>query len=105
MQKIILISSCLLAVVADTLFVLYAKSKSHANWLLISGLTLIVFASAIWAYSMRKGIESTMAITYYALLTVIACSLVGVLIFHESLSPLNIAGIILALIALVMIGL
>ena len=105
MDKLILFISCIVAVVADTLFVFYAKTKNHTPWLLVAGIILMNISALVWTYSMRKGIESSIAITFYALFTVAACSSVGVLIFKEHLSLINTIGIILALIALVMIGL
>ena len=105
MEKLILFTSCIVAVIADTFFVFYAKGKSHTNLFLIGGLILTNIAALVWAYSMRKGIESAVAITFYALLTVAACTAVGVFLFKEPLSVINGIGIILALVALFMIGL
>lgn len=104
MDKLILFTSCIVAVIADTLLVFYAKTKEHTPWFLIIGIILMNIAAIVWTISMRKGIESSIAITFYALFTVAACSAIGVLIFGEQLSVVNAIGIILALIALVMIG-
>ncbi len=100
-----MITSCVVAVIADTFFVFYAKGKGHNNLFLIAGLILTNIAALVWAYSMKKGIESAVAITFYALLTVAACTAVGVILFKEPLSPINAFGIILALVALFLIGL
>ncbi len=104
MEKIILLASCGIAVVGDSLFVFYAKSKGHSSAFLIVGLILVNISSIIWAYSMRKGIESSIAITFYALFTVAACSSIGVLLFGEHLSRVNTFGIFLAIVALILIG-
>ena len=104
MDKLILLTSCIVAVVADTLLVFYAKTKEHTPWFLIVGIVLMNIAAIVWTYSMRKGIESSIAITFYALFTVAACSTVGIFIFKEQLSTINAIGIGLAIVALVMIG-
>jgi multidrug transporter EmrE-like cation transporter len=103
-HKIILFISCIVAVFADTLLVFYAKTKSNTPALLIVGIVLMNISALVWTYSMRKGIESSVAITVYALFTVAACSSIGIWIFKDHLSATNIAGIVLALVALVMIG-
>ena len=105
MNKLILFISCIVAVIADTLFVFYAKTKNHNMILVIAGLILMNVSALVWTYSMRKGIESSIAITFYALFTVTACSIIGIFIFKEHMSAMNLAGILLALIALLMIGL
>lgn len=105
MQKLILFTSCIGAVIADTFLVFYAKTKLHTPWFLVVGIILLNISALVWTYSMRKGIESSIAITFYALFTVAACTLVGVFIFKDQLSTVNIIGIVLALIALFMIGL
>lgn len=61
-------------------------------------------SALVWTYSMRKGIESSIAITFYALFTVAACVVVGVYVFNDQLSTANIVGIVLSLIALVLIA-
>lgn len=104
MNKLLLIASCVVAVLADTLLVWWAKKESHPTYAIVLGMILMNVAGFIWAYTMRKGIESAMAITFYALFTVAACSFLGFVIFHEPLSITNIVGIFLALIALVLIG-
>ncbi len=104
MQKLVLIASCIVAVLADTLFVFYAKLKTHHVWLLVAAMILMNISAIVWVYCMRRGIESSIAITFYALFTVAACSAIGVLIFKDHLSTLNLIGMALALVALVLIG-
>ncbi len=104
MNKILLIASCLVAVIADMMMVWWAKKDTGHNFILVLAIVLVNVASLIWAYTMRKGIESAIAITFYALFTVAGCSFLGFIVFHESLSIINLVGIVLALIALFLIG-
>ena len=105
MEKIILVASCIVAVVADMLLVWWAKQGDHPTWILVLSLILLNAAAVIWAYSMYKGIESATAITFYALFTVAGCSLLGFLVFKETLTAVNAVGIGLSFIALILIGL
>lgn len=86
------------------MFVLYSKKSQHSLSLLVVTLLLNMIGCILWCYSMKKGIESSMAITVYAILTTIGCSLLGVLIFKETISIINIIGIGIALIALYLIN-
>ncbi len=104
MNKVLLIASCLVAVIADMMMVWWAKKDAGHNFMLVLAIILVNIASIIWAYTMRKGIESAIAITFYALFTVAGCSFLGFVVFHEHLSMANFIGIILALIALILIG-
>lgn len=105
MNKVFLIASCVVAVIADMLLVWWAKKDTHPSWAWIMGIILINIASLVWMYTMRKGIESATAITFYALFTVAGCSFLGFVIFHESLSLINSLGLVLGFIALIMISL
>ena len=105
MNKVLLIISCVVAVIADMLFVWWAKSENHPSWTWIVGILLLNIATVVWMYTMRKGIESATAITFYALFTVAGCSFLGFVIFKEHLSLLNSAGLILGFISLIMISL
>ncbi len=104
MNKLILVASCVVAVVSDMLLVWWAKKDNHPTLAIITGLVLMNIAGFIWAYTMRHGIESATAITFYALFTVAGCSFLGFVIFKESLSLINSLGLIIALIALIMIS-
>lgn len=104
MNKLILIISCIVAVISDMLFVWWAKKNTHPTWALIIGMILLNIAAVIWMYTMKKGIESATAITFYALFTVAGCSFLGFMIFGEHLSVINSIGLLLALVALVMIS-
>jgi multidrug transporter EmrE-like cation transporter len=105
MNKFLLFLSCIIAVIADMGFVWWAKNPTHPIWFLVGAIILNIIGLAIWAYTMRNGIESAMAITAYSLMTVAGCSFLGVVIFKEALSTVNAIGMILAMIALVLISL
>lgn len=105
MNKLILFTSCIVAVIADMLMVWWAKRADHPFWAVSVGIILLNVAGFAWMQAMRSGIESATAITFYALFTVAGCSFLGFAIFGESLSVLNSFGIILALVALILIGL
>ncbi len=104
MNKFLLISSCAVAVVADMLFVWWAKRVNHPIWSAIIGIILLNIATIVWMYTMKKGIESATAITFYAIFTVAGCSFLGFVIFKEPLSLTNGIGLVLAVIALVLIS-
>ncbi len=104
MNKLLLIVSCVVAVAADMLFVWWAKRGSHPTWSAIVGIVLLNTATIVWMYTMKKGIESATAITFYALFTVAGCSFLGFVIFKEPLSFINGLGLLLAIVALVLIS-
>ena len=85
MNKLLLFFSCVVAVIADMSFVWWAKKDTHPNWTWIIGIVLLNIATLVWMYTMRKGIESATAITFYALFTVTGCSFLGFIIFHEQI--------------------
>ena len=97
--------SCVVAVIADMLFVWWAKRINHPSWAAIIGIILLNIAAVAWMYTMKKGIESATAITFYALFTVAGCSFLGFVIFKEPVSTTNAIGLVLAVIALVLISL
>ena len=104
MDKLLLIASCVVAVVADMLFVWWAKKETHPAWSWIIGIILLNVATVVWMYTMKKGIESATAITFYALFTVAGCSFLGFVIFKEHLSFINSLGLVIGFIALIMIS-
>lgn len=104
MNKLLLLFSCILAVVADMIWVWWAKSKDHSKGLLITGYMFSLIALVLWIYSMLKGITAAQAITIYALFTIAGCTALGYLVFNENLSTTNWIGMILAVIALIMIS-
>ena len=105
MNKLLLFFSCIVAVIADMSFVWWAKKASHPTLFMVLGLILMNVAGVAWMITMRKGIESATAITFYALFTVAGCSFLGFVVFKEPLSLVNSIGIGLALVALILIGL
>ena len=104
MNKILLFCSCLLAVVADMIWVWWAKSVDHSKSLLIIGYFISLIALILWIYSMLKGITAAQAITIYALFTIAGCTALGYIVFNENLSTTNWIGMLLAVIALIMIS-
>ena len=104
MNKLLLIISCVVAVMADMLFVWWAKEDTHPNWSWIVGMVLLNIATLVWMYTMRRGIESATTITFYALFTVAGCSFLGFIIFKEQMHVVNIIGLCLALVALILIA-
>jgi len=104
MNRLLLIASCLIAVIADMLFVWYAKHSDHPLWALIVAFVLNTIGCGIWMYTLRNGIESATAITFYALFTVAGCSLLGTVYFKEILSTTNLIGVVLGLIALILLS-
>ncbi len=105
MNQFLLLVSCFVAVIADMLFVWWAKKDTHPTIAMILALVLCNIAALVWSYTMRKGIESATAITFYALFTVAGCSFLGFVIFKEPLSFTNTVGLILAIVALILISL
>ena len=87
------------------LFVWWAKKATHPIFSAVVGVVLLNIATVIWMYTMREGIESATAITFYALFTVIGCSFLGIVVFKEPLSFINGFGMVLGLIALILISL
>lgn len=105
MNKLLLFTSCGLAVVADMLFVWWAKHQTHPLWCIVVGMILLNITGLMWAYTMYKGVESATAITIYSLLTVAGCTFLGYVVFQETLTTVNAIGLILGVIALIMISL
>lgn len=104
MNKLLLFLSCVIAVVSDISYVWYSKNNEHSLTALVIGIIGSIISVSIWVYTMKHGIESTMAITVYALLTVAGCSCLGYFIFHEPLSLQNKIGLLLAMAALLLIS-
>lgn len=104
MNKLLLFASCFIAVVADMLLVWWAKNPKHPLWSLIIAVILNSIGMFIWTYTMKNGIESATAITFYALFTVAGCSFLGFVIFNEPLSMTNTIGLIMGFIALILIS-
>lgn len=74
----------------------------HKNYLLIFGVFLYMVATMFWAFSLRYQ-NLSKAVVIFAVLTLIVGTLVGVLVYKEELTPLNIVGILLGLTSIVLI--
>lgn len=104
MNKLLLILSCVVAVIADMMLVWFAKKPNHPILFFIGAFLINAFGIAVWTYTMMKGIESATAITFYAVATVAGCSILGYYVFGEHLSNINLAGVILAVVALILMS-
>lgn len=104
MLKFLLYISCVLAVLSDMLMVLWAKNSKHPIWYLIVAIVLIIATWFFWLYPIYKGFKISIAISLYAIFSIIGCCFVGIVIYHEQLSIINIIGIVLGLIALIMVS-
>jgi multidrug transporter EmrE-like cation transporter len=100
----LLIASCIIAVIADMLFIFWAKKETHPTWLIGMAFLLNTIGTIIWIYCLRFGIESAFAITFYALFTVAGCSVVGYFVFKEHLSVVNFIGLILSVLSILLIS-
>ena len=54
MNKLLLFASCFVAVIADMLFVWWAKRDDHPISAIVVGMILLIIASLVWMYTMRK---------------------------------------------------
>ena len=64
MNKLLLILSCVVAVIADMMLVWFAKKPNHPILFFIGAFLINAFGIAVWTYTMMKGIESATAITF-----------------------------------------
>jgi drug/metabolite transporter (DMT)-like permease len=102
MDKILLFSSCFIAVIADMLMVWWAKHYDHPLWTILVAGVLNTVGMIIWCYSMKKGVESSVAIVVYALATSAGCSILGFMIFNETISRTNAAGMVMGVISFIL---
>lgn len=100
----ILIASCLIAVVGDNLIAWYAKRPAHSLILLTLGLVCSVAGMLVWAFAMKVGIESSKAITVYAVLTTLSVTALGVFAFGEQLNIRGYTGVVAGIISLLLLG-
>ena len=83
-----------LEVVGDILFKEWTIKNN--TWLLVSGVIFYMIATTFWAFSLKyQGLAK--AVVIFGVLTVIIGVLVGVFLYKEELTTLNIIGIILGL--------
>lgn len=104
MNIFFLFVSCIGAVIADMLFVYWAKSTSHQKWIFFSAYFLSSCCIILWSYTMKLGLKSANAIAIYALFTMAGCTLLGYYLFSEQLSLPNWIGLFLAAIAIILIS-
>lgn len=105
MNKALLFLSCFLSVAADMMLVAWAKGSRSPWYLFAAAFVINAFGIAVWTYTMRMGIESATAITIYAVFTVAGCALLGHFQFGETLSTVNIIGVILGIVSLILVSL
>jgi drug/metabolite transporter (DMT)-like permease len=73
------------------------------NLTLVPIFIIFICSFFLWMWAMK--IESfSKVVNYYALLGIVGGSVLGLLFFQEKLSFLNIAGIILALVSIILIS-
>jgi multidrug transporter EmrE-like cation transporter len=89
-------------VVGDILFKYW--SLNSKTFFIVGGVLIYSVATVIWAYSLKYGYLSK-EITIFTVFNLIAVVLAGVLIFKESLSTINIIGIILGVISVILVQL
>jgi len=87
------------------LLVWWAKHADHPWWAFVIGMIINILGMAIWAYSMKKGEGSVVAGMFYALFMSAGSAYVGFVYFHETLSAVNVLGMVLAVMALLLISL
>jgi multidrug transporter EmrE-like cation transporter len=91
---LLVIIVAILEVAGDILFKEWTIKNN--NWLLFLGVLFYMVATTFWAFSLKyQGLAK--AVVIFGVLTVIIGVLVGVLIYKEQLTSLNIIGIILGL--------
>ena len=95
-----IILATILEVGADILFKNW--TLKNRNLLLFSGLALYFIGTVFWAISLK--FESiSKSISIFTILNLIIIVLIGVFLFKEKLSILNIIGLILGIISLILL--
>jgi len=90
----------ILEIIADILFKEWAI---HAKKIpLFSGIILYVLATFAWAFSLKyQGLVR--AVLIFGIITATVAILIGIFIYKEQASPLNILGIILGIISIILL--
>ncbi|MEI6553926.1 MAG: EamA family transporter, partial [bacterium] len=70
----------------------------HKNYLLICGVILYMFATVFWAYSLKYQ-DLSKAVVIFAVITLIVGASVGVFVYKENLTILNIIGVLVGLVS------
>jgi multidrug transporter EmrE-like cation transporter len=74
------------------------------KWFLIVGIVAYLISTVIWAFSLRTESLSK-AIAIFTVLSLIIVDLMGVYVFKEQLSNLNILGIALGVVSIILVSL
>lgn len=93
------------AILIDTVGDISSKfaAVKNKNIYLIVAISLYILSTFIWAISLRHN-DLSKATVIFNTLNVIAVVFAGVLIFKESLTTLNIVGIVLGIISVVLLS-
>jgi len=93
----ILSAGVLLEVAGDVFFKHWAETEKR--FILGIGFALYALGSVLWAWSLKFE-DLSKAGTLFMLLNVVCIAVVGVVIFKERLSAMNVAGIALAMVSI-----
>lgn len=88
-------------IIADFLFKKWTILNN--KFFLIIGVLAYTVSTIIWAFSLREESLSK-AISIFTILSLLAVVLMGVLIFGEKLSTINILGIILGVASIILVS-
>ncbi len=102
--KFIFIILLLTGAVLDTVADIFLKKWALENKTILLGIGLLIYfiGTVFWAFSLQHG-ELSRGIVIFTLLNLILVLLAGVLLFHEELSLLQKAGIVLGLVSIVLL--
>ena len=104
MLKLVFFSLLFLAIALEVVGDIFLKkwSLGGKSVLMAIGFMLYVVASLFWAFSLKYEYLSK-AISIFTVLNLICVVLVGVLMFEEKLSLVNIIGMVLGLVSVVLV--
>ena len=74
------------------------------KWFLIVGIVAYLISTVIWAFSLKTESLSK-AIAIFTVLSIIIVDLMGVYVFKEHLSTLNVTGIALGVVSIILVSL
>lgn len=97
---LIIIVVAIFEVIGDILFKEWTIKNN--TWLLISGIIFYMLATTFWAFSLKYQ-ELAKAVVIFGVLTVIIGVLVGVFLYKEKLTSLNILGVTLGLACIILL--
>lgn len=87
-------------VVADVIFKQWSLSNKSSIFAI--GMAVYLLGTAIWAFSLKYEYLAK-AGAVFALLNLVALTLIGLLFYKEDLSPVNKIGIVLAIVSIILI--